>query len=298
MNPKPPTAAACAATGTQTLHRAVALLRLITAHNRTGSRLVDLYRRTGLERPTAHRILQGMIAESLIRQDRRSKRYYLGALVYEMGLAAAPKLALRDVCHPYLEAIAEHTGDTVFMTVRSGFDGVCVARADGAFPIKMFVHDVGRHRPLNVGAGGLALLSALPDADVERICRINVERTRRKNPRFSEDALRASIAATRRRGYATNKVMDDPPVHSVGLVVRYPDGSPAAGISVSTLASRLGKDRLEMVVRCLGDAVRAIEADVAALVQREQAGCSASAVPPPGLNAHSPGSGLEIASGQ
>jgi DNA-binding IclR family transcriptional regulator len=262
MSPTIPSQAASAAAGTQTLHRAVSLLRLITAHNRTGSRLVDLYRRTGLERPTAHRILQGMIAEQLIRQDSQSKRYYLGSLMYEMGLAAAPRLALRDICHPYLEAVAEHTGDTVFMTVRSGFDGVCVARADGSFPIKMFVHDVGRHRPLNVGAGGLALLSALPDEDVQRICRINVERTQRKNPRFTEAQLRASIGATRRRGYATNKVMDEPPVHSVGLVVRYPDGTPAAGISVSTLASRLGKDRLEMVVRCLGDAVESIEAEL------------------------------------
>ncbi|WP_231755186.1 IclR family transcriptional regulator [Bordetella sp. N] len=256
------TSTTCASAGTQTLHRAVSLLRLITANNRSGSRLVDLYRRTGLERPTAHRILQGMIAEQLIRQDSRSKRYYLGSLLYEMGLAAAPKLALRDVCHPYLETLAQQTGDTVFMTVRSGFDGVCVARADGSFPIKMFVLDVGRHRPLNVGAGGLAVLSALPDDEIQRICRVNVTRTQRKNPRFTDAQLRASIAATRRRGYATNKVMDNPPVHSVGLVVRYPDGAPAAGISVSTLASRLGKDRLEMVVRCLGEAVESIEADL------------------------------------
>jgi DNA-binding IclR family transcriptional regulator len=268
LNPTLPTQAASTASGTQTLHRAVALLRLITAHNRSGSRLVDLYRRTGLERPTVHRILQGMIAEQLVRQDSQTKRYYLGTLLYEMGLAAAPKLALRDVCHPYLEAVAEYTGDTVFMTIRSGFDGVCMARADGSFPIKMFVHDVGRHRPLNVGAGGLALLSALPDEDVQRICRINVERTQRKNPRFTEAALRAGIAATRRRGYATNKVMDEPPVHSVGLVIRYPDGTPAAGISVSTLASRLGKDRLEMVVRCLGDAVESIEAELRTILAR------------------------------
>ncbi|WP_423200160.1 MULTISPECIES: IclR family transcriptional regulator [unclassified Cupriavidus] len=261
--------AASAAAGTQALHRAVALLRLITAHNRTGSRLVDLYRRSGLERPTAHRILQGMIAEQLIRQDSQTKRYYLGPLLYEMGLAAAPKLALRDICHPYLQAVAEHTGDTVFMTVRSGFDGVCVARADGCFPIKAHVLDVGRHRPLNVGAGGLALLSALPDEDVARICRINVERTQRKNPRYSEATLRADLAAARRRGYAVNKVMDMPPVLSVGMVVRYPDGTPAAGISVSTLASRLGKDRIDMVVSCLRDAVASIEGELAQLAQRD-----------------------------
>ena len=208
------TGGAIGAAGTQSLQRAIALLRIIAVNNRSGSRLVELYRRTGLERPTAHRLLQGMVAEKLIRQDLQSKRYYLGALAYELGLAAAPKLAVRDICLPYVEAVAEHTGDTVFLTVRSGFDGICVARADGAFPIKMFVHDVGRHRPLNVGASGLALLSALPDDEIDRICRINVERTRRKSPRFTEAALRASIESTRRRGYATNKVMDE--LYAVG----------------------------------------------------------------------------------
>jgi len=259
-----------AAPGTQSLQRAVALLRIIAFNNRSGSRLVELYRRTGLERPTVHRLLQGMVAERLIRQDATTKRYYLGGLAYELGLAASPKVAMRDICLPYLDAVAAHTGDTVFLTVRSGFDGICVARADGSFPIKMFVHDVGRHRPLNVGASGLALMSALPDDEIDRICRINVERTRRKNPRYTEATLRASIESARRRGYATNKVMDEPPVHSVGMVIRAPDGTPAAGVSVSTLASRLGSDRLEMVVRCLTDAVGSIEAELRNYVDHDR----------------------------
>lgn len=250
--------------GTQTLHRAVALLRLITANNRAGSRLVDLYRRTGLERATAHRILQGLVAEKLVRQDAGSKRYYLGSLLYEMGLAAAPRQALRDICHPYLKAIAEQTGDTVFMTVRSGLDGVCVAREDGSFPLKVFVLDVGRHRPLNVGAGGLAILAALPDEEVTRICTANAERTRRKNARFSEENLHADIAAARRRGYALNKVLDIPPVMSVAMAIRYPDGEPAGAISVSTFSERLAKGRMDMVVDCLRDAIASIESELQA----------------------------------
>src|SRR5690606_23278869 len=43
-----------AAPRTQSLQRAVALLRIIAFNNRSGSRLVELYRRTGLERPTVH----------------------------------------------------------------------------------------------------------------------------------------------------------------------------------------------------------------------------------------------------
>lgn len=257
--------------GTQTLSRAVQLLKLITAHNRLGLRLVDMYRRTGLERSTVHRMLQGLVAERLVRQDAESKRYYLGPLLYEMGLAAAPRQALRDICLPYLQAIAEQTGDTVFMTVRSGFDAVCVARADGSFPIKVFVLDVGRHRPLNLGSSGIAIMSALSDEEITRILRVNLERTQRKNPGYREAALRAAIAATRELGYSTNRVMESPPVLSVGMLIRYPDGSPAAGLSLSTLASRLTKTRLPAVVTSLRDAVSLIEQELAKLESRAAA---------------------------
>ncbi|MCD0501453.1 IclR family transcriptional regulator [Bordetella petrii] len=248
--------------GTQTLQRAASLLRLITSHNRQGMRLVDLYRRTGMERPTAHRILQGLIAEKFIRQDERSKRYYLGSLIYEMGLAATPKIALRDICKPHLQTLADKTGDTVFMTVRSGFDAVCVARAEGAFPIKALVLNVGTHRPLNVGAGGLALLAELPDDEVQRICRANAERTLRKNPRYCEHALHHAIASARRRGHSVNKVMDTPAVLSVGKVIRYPDQRPAAAICICTLASRLAGERMGEAIQYLDEAVAAAQAEL------------------------------------
>jgi DNA-binding IclR family transcriptional regulator len=256
---KPPAAPSA---GTQTLQRAAALMRLITSHNRQGMRLVELYRRVGLARPTVHRILEGLIAERLVRREENSKRYYLGPLVYEMGLAATPRVALRDIFKPYLQKLADQTGDTVFMTVRSGFDGVCVARADGAYPVRTLVLDVGRHRPLNVGAGGQALLATLTDDEVRRICRVNTDRTLRKNPRFQESALRADILATRHRGHSINKVMDTPCVLSVGKVVCYPDGAPAAAICVCTLASRLDGERMDRAVQYLAEAVRDIEAEL------------------------------------
>ena len=43
--------------GTQSIERALTLIREIAAHNRTGSRLLDLASRTGLQRPTVHRML-------------------------------------------------------------------------------------------------------------------------------------------------------------------------------------------------------------------------------------------------
>ncbi|MCW0209548.1 IclR family transcriptional regulator [Achromobacter veterisilvae] len=245
--------------GTQVLQRAAALLRLITANNRMGMRLTDLHCLSAIEKPTAHRILQGLIAEQMVRQDNANKRYYLGPAMYEMGLVAAPRVALRDICFPHLQAIAEQTGDTAFLTVRSGFDGLCIDRAEGGFPIKAFVLDIGRRRPLNVGGGSLAILSTLPEAEIQRICSANADRVKANFPRYNAADLLRDIAASRARGYAVKDVLEIPEARSVAVPICGHDGEAIAAISVATLKARLDDARAATVAGCIAQAVAQIE---------------------------------------
>lgn len=105
-----------------------------------------------------------------------------------------------------LHMIADRTEDTVFPTVRAGFGGLCVDRIEGAFPVKVFVPEVGRRRRLNVGGGSFAILSAMTDTEIGRICNANRERVRAKFPRCSEAVLMKRIAKARKAGYALNEV--------------------------------------------------------------------------------------------
>ncbi len=245
--------------GTQSIQRAALLLRLLATHNRSGMRLVDLYRTACLERPTAHRILQSLVTERLVKQDAKTRRYHLGSLVYEMGLAATPRTALRDICHWHLLNIANRSGDTVFLTERSGFDGVCIDRAEGAFPVKVFVLDLGRRRPLNIGAGSLAILSALPDIEIDRICAVNRERTLQQYPQYSEAKVRDIISLTRQRGYALHDVLEAPGVRAIAVALHDARRQPIAALSISTLSSRLDRDRVPELAAYLMDAAKAIE---------------------------------------
>jgi DNA-binding IclR family transcriptional regulator len=250
--------------GTQTIQRSALLLRLLTAHNRTGLRLVDLYQRAELERSTAHRILQGLIAEQLVAQHPVSKRYFLGRNIYEMGLAAAPPFNLRDLCHPHIQALAEATGDTVFLVVRSGCDGVCVDRIEGSFPIRVFIMDIGRRRPLNVGGCNIAIMSTLSDDEIERICNVNRDRVAQGYPNYSDQTLRERIAQVRCEGFLVNKILEVPNARSMAVPVHTSsEGSASAAISISAVAGRLEGRRLEELSALLLDKVKRIEAEIA-----------------------------------
>lgn len=254
--------------GSQVVQRVALLMRLVAAAQRSGLRLADLHRAASLERPTAHRLLQALVTERLLRQDSESRRYFLGPAMYEMGLAASPQLALRDICHPHLERIAQMTGDTVFLTERSGLDGVCTDRAEGNAPIKAYVLEVGKRRPLTVGGGAAAILSAMEDIELDRVCRANLERTLKRFPRYSEAMLRRSVARARSRGFVVSKVLELPDVRTVAVPIREPGGQALAAISVSTVVTRLSEERAKEVAVLLRAAVDGIEA---ALLNRNAA---------------------------
>src|SRR5262249_52471644 len=99
-------------TGTQSIERALTLLREIAAHNRGGWRLPDPAPRTSLPRPTVHRMLKCRASENRVQRDPDTHRYFLGPMVFELGLAAGPRFNLREMCHPGLSRFAEGTGDT------------------------------------------------------------------------------------------------------------------------------------------------------------------------------------------
>lgn len=249
--------------GTQSIQRAAQLLKLLTAQNRKGMRLVELYRKAKLERPTAHRILQGLIAERLVRQDETTKRYFLGPMIYEMGLAAAPQFQLRDVCHKHLLSLATLSADTVFLNIRSGMESVCIDRTEGAFPVKAFVLDIGRRRLLGVGAGGLAILSAMSRKDRARILKTNYPKIAYRYPRFDFEKTNTILEEGARKGYVVSDVIEVPGIRSIGMPITLTDGSPIAAISISALATRLDPERCAELALALREAVSKIEDELA-----------------------------------
>jgi DNA-binding IclR family transcriptional regulator len=247
--------------GTQSIERALTLMREIAAHNRTGSRLLDLASRTGLQRPTVHRMLKCLTAENMVLQDPDSHRYYLGPMVFELGLTAAPRFNLREICHPAMNRIAEATGDTVFLTQRSGIDAVCVDRQEGTFPIKTFTLEIGMRRPLGVGTGSLAILAALSDEEVRHV--INANAPRLPEYGLTTTSLLAQVKRAQKLGYAVREMPSLAGVRSIGHALHNQSGMAFAALSVSAISSRMSEKRVIELATMLRNETRLVEKQVA-----------------------------------
>ena len=244
--------------GTQTVSRAISILRAIATKHSTGLRLVDIARITGLSSPTVLRILNTLISEGMVSRRKGSRHYLLGALVFELGLAAAHNFNLREICRPALQRLAERTGDTSFLFVRNGNDSVCLDRVQGTFPIQTPLVPIGSRQPLGVNAGGLALLSSLSDSDAKAVINDVATRLDAYN-NFDRNELLRLRAQARKQGYALigNKAV--PGVTAIGLPIYSRSGDVAIGaVTIATTSSRMNESRIKQMLPHLRDTAEEI----------------------------------------
>lgn len=246
--------------GIQSIERAISILRAIGRRS-GGARLTDIAQETRLSKSTAHRILSTLAREKIIEQDAGTGHFLLGLEIFSLGASAADRFDLADIAHAAMVRLADRTGDTVYLNARIGYQAICIGRLEGAFPIKTLTLKVGDRRPLGIGAGNLAMLSFLPDADVTRAIEANATQISRF-ANFDAATLLEMVAATRRRGFALNDARIIPGMYAVGVAIIGRDGSPVASLSVAAITSRMQDERRANIVTWLIAEAKALEAQI------------------------------------
>lgn len=237
--------------GAQLVAYTARLLRALAADQGGGARVADLVDATGLERATVNRIVRALCQEGLAMRREGESRYVLGALAFELGLAASRQYPLRELAAASMERLAELTGDTCFLMVRSGQDAVCIDRREGSFPVKTLTIGVGDRRPLGAAAASLALLMHLPELERESYIAVNSERIRQYGM-LTGDVVRGMLARSLDLGFALNNNNIIPDVSAVGVAILARFGAPFAALSVSALSSRMMEgQRFRQIVRWL-----------------------------------------------
>jgi DNA-binding IclR family transcriptional regulator len=224
--------------GVGVLDRAVSLLDLLAGGPLSLRALAD---RSGLPRPTAHRLLVALETHGLVGRDATGS-FRLGPRLTELAAQADPALELAALAAPVLAKLHEETGESVQLYVRSGDRRLCIAARDAGAGLRDSV-PVGALLPLDAGSGGKVLLAWSPDAD-----------------RFPAIGT-AELAEVRRRGWAASVAEREPGVASVSAPVLR-DHRLFGAVCVSGPASRLGQAPGRRLAPQVADAGRSL-ADLA-----------------------------------
>jgi len=119
-------------------------------------RLSELSERTGLPKPTVHRLAADLVRLGWL--ERSGPRYRLGAKLFELGSLVPHRLDLRETALPFLQDLFEATRETVHLGVREGLDVVYLERIHGHAALRL-PSRIGGSLPLNCTGVGKALLA-------------------------------------------------------------------------------------------------------------------------------------------
>lgn len=239
--------------GTQSVRRALAVLRLVAKYRDDGIRLVQVVRESGLDRGTAYRLLSCLVEEQFI--DRGDdNRYYLGPEAVLLGSLLPRPTSLLTRFLPVLRRVARISGDTTFLMMRQGDYVFCLHREEGSSQVRVLTTNIGQRRSLGTGTGGTAVFEFMQDSEIQAIHERH-EAEYADIGLTTEQVLRMAHDV-RRQGYAEVYESFDE-IGTVGLGIAFRIGHHGMGsISLATLTARLSKERREALLELMRKELR------------------------------------------
>ena len=228
---------------TSSVERACRVLRALSDPGVT--RLTDIASATGLDKTTVLRLLEVLMNDGFVVRNPQNKHYSLGPELLVLGAAALARFDPRPLVRPSLLRLTGHFEDSVILSIPSGIESLCVDVEVGRYPIRANYLSIGSRRPLGVGAGSLALLAWMPEAERQAALAVIAPQLQRY-PRITAKLLEARCIEARERGYA---VLLDVVVERMGGIsvpILGADGRPVAAISIAALNDRITSREAEL----------------------------------------------------
>ncbi len=214
----------------------------------------ELGRRLDLLPSTVHRIACSLAAEGLLEHDPETGKYRLGLEVLRLGRLSLAQRGLREQAVGYMESLAQRTGETVNLGALVDGQLLILERVESEHSLRAGAK-LGEARAVHCTAGGKALLSLLPEAEVDRIVESRGLTRFTPNTICSAADLKRHLAEVRHQGYAVDDEEGGLGIRCIGAPVFDHRGRAVAALAVAGPAERLPLPRLlELKVDLLGAA--------------------------------------------
>jgi DNA-binding IclR family transcriptional regulator len=237
--------------------QALGVLKLLARHA-APLPAATIARELELPRSTVYHLLAVLREQGFVVHLPEERRYGLGVAAFELGSAYSRQEPLRWIAQTALARLVDATAHSCHLAVLHGRDVLYVLeeRAPGR---PSLVTDVGVRLPATVTASGLAMLAALPRAQVRALFPSRTAFVQRDGagPR-SLTELRRLLGDVRRDGHASEDGIVSPGLASISSAVLDHAGHPLAAVTVTFPAREADARRREVLAAQVGRAAARI----------------------------------------
>jgi IclR family acetate operon transcriptional repressor len=201
--------------------------------------LATISERTGIAKPTAHRLLATLFHGQLVIQNPVTSDYQLGPGCLGIANAvlhgaAGVGLAARST----LVRVSDETQETVALHILAGLQRVCVLQIPSPQPVR-YESAVGVPKPIYTGAMGKVLLAFMSDDDRAELFSHLTLAPMTRNTRTDRKQLEGELRQIRRQGWSTSRSEHTEGVAAVSAPVFDAHGRILAALSIIGPATRL-----------------------------------------------------------
>jgi len=206
--------------------------------------LSTLAEQTDLPKSTLVRLLHTMKLHNVVQQDNKSRRYRLGWGLIHLGRAAERQFDLERVVLPYLEQLAQETGETASFAVLEGDRAVYLAQVLTSSIIRG-VPPIGSELHLHCTAVGKVLLTSFDDERFDRLIREHGLPRATDRTIVNSQQLRTETEKVKRQGFALDNEEAEPGGRCIAAPILNERGDVVAAISITGPTSRILLERVE-----------------------------------------------------
>jgi DNA-binding IclR family transcriptional regulator len=226
----------------QTIERASSILDIL-GQSSQGISIRELSNKIKLPKGTTHRLLSSLSYFGYVHQDPKTRNYFLGLKLVELGQLLLSQLDLRKEAEPFLRALAEKTRETVHLVFLDRNEIVYIDKVEtdqNPTGLKM-ASRVGLRNPAHSCAVGKVLLAHFSEEELKTFIKEKGLPKRAENTITDPARLKEHLRNVRSQGYAVDDEENEKGIRCVAAPVYSESGKPVAAISISGPAFRITK---------------------------------------------------------
>ncbi|WP_220094867.1 IclR family transcriptional regulator [Paraburkholderia hayleyella] len=243
--------------GVQTLLRGLAVVHAVAAGARD---LKEIAQALGTTRSTTHRLTACLVQERYLR-NLPGTGYVLGSRLIELGYQAREAISLPTVARPFLQALAQATGDTIHLAVREDDDVLYLDKIPGQRGLEMRSR-IGLRMPVARTGIGKALMLGLGEGAWQTLLQTSAERATTSVPSQPWNIFLMGMQHYVAGGYALDLEENEPSIRCVAAPIRDATGEIVAALSVSSTAPYMSDERIQELIPMVIEAATGISKEL------------------------------------
>lgn len=225
-----------------------------------GAKVSELVERTGLSQGAVYKHLSTLQKHDFVVKE--GNEYHLSFRFLDYGGWLRSNFVGSEIIKPQIQEVAEETGEVGLFGVLEGGRKVTLFRENGSQGVFTRTR-LGRRLHANQTAGGKAILSQLPDEEVERICDGAGLPKATENTITDREELFDELERVRERGYALNREESTEGLVAISVPLT-PNDTVLGACGVAGPRHRMGEQRLtEDISSMLLSVVNELELNIA-----------------------------------